>query len=390
MRGRPRCRARWQPGSDASTGPARRPARPLPQGRSSAPACAAATESQPACACSRRSPPARSRPGDRAPAWVGSQPVLVFRDPVAGSSAVVGARVAMATAVAATLALAPAAQAAFPGRDGLIAFTRAEGSKHGQLYLVRPDGSGLRRITHRRHGAGGASWSPDGRRILFSSTPRRGGVQVFVKRLGGGVRQLTRGRDTYAYPAWSPSGRRIAAVRGPGARDGFQYESLVTMRADGSRKRVVYSGGRLSTSYPAWSPDGRSIAFVHTDIGGTGADPNVYVVPAAGGPATLVTDVGSQDHPDWSPDGRLIAYTYGLELGPDDIRVVRPDRSGDAPVTDALSVSDGWPAWAPSGRRLAISRLGRIWTLAPDGSGLRQLTRGRTGVNDWDPSWQPR
>src|SRR5215218_4762148 len=177
----------------------------------------------------------------------------------------------MATAVTAMLALAADAQAAFPGRDGLIAFTRAEGSKSGQLYVIRPDGSELRRITHRRHGAGGASWSPDGRRILFTSSPRRGGVQVFVKRLGGGVRQLTRGRDTYAYPAWSPSGTGIVAVRGHIARDGLQYESVVTMRADGSRKRSIYAGGRLSTSYPAWSPDGTSIAFVHTDIGGTGA-----------------------------------------------------------------------------------------------------------------------
>jgi Tol biopolymer transport system component len=302
----------------------------------------------------------------------------------------VGARVAMTTAVTAMLALAADAQAAFPGRDGLIAFTRAEGSKHGQLYLIRHDGSGLRRITHRRHGAGGASWSPDGRRILFSSTPRRGGVQVFVKRLGGGVRQLTRGRDTYAYPAWSPSGKRIVAVRGRVARDGFQYESVVTMRADGSRKRAIYSGGRLSTSYPAWSPDGNSIAFVHTDIGGTGADPSVYVVPAAGGAAREVTDVGSQDQPDWSPDGRLIAYAYGSILAPEEIRVIRPDRTGDAPVTGSPSASADTPAWAPSGRRLAISRGGRIWTVAADGSGLRQLTRGRAGVSDWDPSWQPR
>jgi TolB protein len=296
----------------------------------------------------------------------------------------------MTAVVAATLALAADAEAAFPGRDGLIAFTRAKGSDPGQLYLVRPNGRGLRRITHRRHGAGGASWSPDGRRILFSSSPRRGGVQVFVKRLGGGVRQLTRGRDTYAYPAWSPSGKRIVAVRGHEARDGLHYESLVTMRADGSRKRVIYSGGRLSTSYPTWSPDGRSIAFVHTDIGGTGADPTVYVVPAAGGPERPVTDAGSQDHPDWSPDGRLIAYAYASVLAPEDIRVIRPDRTGDAPVTDDPSASDDTPAWAPSGRRLAISRNGRIWTVAPDGSGLRQLTHGRTGVNDWDPSWQPR
>jgi Tol biopolymer transport system component len=116
----------------------------------------------------------------------------------------------------------------------------------------------------------------------------------------------------------------------------------------------------------------------------------VHVVPAAGGPERPVTDAGSQDHPDWSPDGRLIAYAYASVLAPEDIRVIRPDRTGDAPVTNDPSASDDTPAWAPSGRRLAISRNGRIWTVAPDGSGLRQLTRGRMGVNDWDPSWQPR
>jgi TolB protein len=260
--------------------------------------------------------------------------------------------------MATALVFPPAVDAAFPGRDGLIAFTRA------------------------------AAWSPDGRRIAFSAAGRDS-VHVYVKGLGGGVRKLTHGDDTFTDPTWSPDGRRIAAVRGHWAQDGLHYDSLVVMRADGRRRHTVYGGRQLSSSYPAWSPDGRSIAFVHTDIGGTGADPNIYVVPAGGGTARQVTDVGSQDHPDWSPDGSLLAYTWGAELSPDDIRVVRPDRTGDAPVTDDPS-SDGWPVWSPSGRRLAISRLGRIWTLAPDGSGLKQLTRGRTGVSDWDPSWQPR
>jgi hypothetical protein len=86
----------------------------------------------------------------------------------------------------------------------------------------------------------------------------------------------------------------------------------------------------------------------------------------------------------------MIAYTWAPGLGWDDVRVVRPDATGDAPVTDDLGVPDGWPAWAPSGTRLAISRLGRIWTVAPDGSGLRRVTDGPANVSDSDPSWQPR
>lgn len=282
------------------------------------------------------------------------------------------------------------ADAAFPGRDGLIAFTRAVGIKPGQIYLVRPNGHGLRRLTHRRRGAGAPAWAPGGRRLAFSAPTKNSG-HIFVRRLGGGTRQITHGKDTFEDPTWSPSGRRIAAIRGHWAQNGFHYDALVVMHADGSHRRVVFAGGdRLSSSSPSWAPDGRTIAFEHTDIGGTGADPDIYVVPAGGGTPRLVTDVGSQEHPDWSPDGRLIAYTYGQELSPDDIRVVRPDRTGDAPVTNDVSIGDGWPAWAPSGRRLAISRQGKLWTVAPDGSGLRQLTRGTSFVSDWDPSWQPR
>lgn len=297
------------------------------------------------------------------------------------------ARPAIASGLAA-LALAPAADAAFPGRDGLIAFTRSVGGESGQIYLVRPDGHGLRRLTHRRYGAGAAAWSPDGRRIAFTSGTGTS-AHIFVKRLGGGVRQVTHGKDTFTQPAWSPNGRWFAAIRGHWGGDGH-VDSVVVMRTDGSRKRTVYAPDRLSSWHPAWSPDGRTIAFSHTDIGGNGADPNIYVVPASGGEARLVTDAGSQEDPDWSPDGQLIAYTYGQELGPDDIRVVRPDRTGDAAVTDDIGVGDANPAWAPSGRRLAISRNGQIWTAAPDGSGLQQVTTRRAGVSDWDPSWQPR
>jgi TolB protein len=292
--------------------------------------------------------------------------------------------------MAATMLFPPAVDAAFPGRDGLIAFTRSVDTKPGQIYVVRPDGHRLRRLTHRRGGAGAAAWSPDGRRLAFNAAGARSPVHIFVMRLGGSVRQITHGADTYSEPTWSPDGRWIAAVRGHSARDGRHYDSVVVMRADGSRRHVVYAGQELSSSHPAWSPDGRSIAFGHTDVDLQGADPNIYVVPASGGAARVISRPESQEHPDWSPDGRVIAYTWGFGLGPDDIRVIRPDGTGDGPVTDDISVPDGWPAWAPSGTRLAIGRLGRIWTVNPDGSGLRVITHGRAGVSDWDASWQPR
>jgi TolB protein len=304
-------------------------------------------------------------------------------------SQAVWARVLIAAAVVTTLCFAHAVDAAFPGRDGLIAFTRADGSKLTQIYVIRPNGQGLRQLSHRRYDAYSATWSPDGRRIAFTSQVYGEGPHVFVKHLGGGARRVTRGPHAYWFPTWSPDGRRIAAVRLRSINtEGFN-EALVVMRADGTRERVLLESD-LGFRYPAWSPDGQSIAFEGTGIDFNGADPRIHIIPARGGAARRIADVGgSQDAPDWSPDGRLIAYEWGDVLGSDDIRVVRPDDTGHVRITDDPLVPDGGPAWAPSGRRLAIGRLGRIWTLRPDGGGLRRVTRGRVGVSDYDPSWQP-
>jgi hypothetical protein len=70
--------------------------------------------------------------------------------------------------------------------------------------------------------------------------------------------------------------------------------------------------------------------------------------------------------------------------------VIHSDATGDAPITDDLDVPDGSPARAPSGTRIAISRLGRIWTIAPDGCGLRQVSNGPARAGNGEPSWQPR
>jgi hypothetical protein len=97
-----------------------------------------------------------------------------FRSRGCGKARAVGARGAIAAAAATALVLPPAADAAFPGRDGLIAFTRAVGSKPGQIYLVRPNGHGLRRLPHPRRGLG---------RIWTLASD------------GSGLRQLTHGRS---------------------------------------------------------------------------------------------------------------------------------------------------------------------------------------------------
>ena len=305
-----------------------------------------------------------------------------------------GARAAAAAlALAVTLVLPGGAEAGFPGRDGLIAFTRTVGGERGQIHVVRPDGSGLRQLTRRRNGAGGASWSPDGRRIAFGARAH-GELHIFVKRLGGRTRRITPRGANFSTMAWSPDGRRIAAASGHWVQ-GRRYfdETLVVMRTDGRRPRTVYNGGQLGADAPAWSPDGRTIAFMHTDVGALGASPSIYVVPAAGGEARRITEDSAQDHPDWSPDGSLIAYSYGSALGTDAVRVMRPDGTATgSSSTTRLSRRAG-----RRGRRAASGSPSRAAAgsgpspptgLAPCGSPIRPRTTA-TGTRAGSPADRP-
>ena len=123
------------------------------------------------------------------------------------------------------------------------AFDRWEAS----LDLVRPNGRGEHRLVA---SAGDAEWSPDGKRIALA-TIRDGfgrtcfhdcspSAEIYVMRSDGtGLRRLTTSLADDTGPAWSPDGRRIAFVSDRSDRRGHQYEIYVIAAGGGPAQRIT-------------------------------------------------------------------------------------------------------------------------------------------------------
>ncbi len=238
-----------------------------------------------------------------------------------------------------------------PSPDGSQIVFQSNRTGTNQIYLMNADGSNLQQLTDYEHGSETPVWSPGGTQIAYAAYTAEGNNDVFIMQPDGSDKtQLTDGPGYDGHPHWSFDGQRIVFNSDRSSPDlnvpwNQRWHEIHSMRADGSDIRQ-HSQCRGVCTYGSMSPDGQKILFRK-------------VVQQA-------------------------SFSWDLSHIDRDSEIFIADLDGSNEINLSTNAAfDGWPLWSPDGSQIVFASnragpalAGQLFTVAADGSNVRQITSG--------------
>jgi len=296
--------------------------------------------------------------------------------------------------------LLEAARPDFSPRGDLVAFQAyAGGTFH--IWVMRPDGSGVRQVTTGHGDDREPRFSPDGTKIAFSSDRAfNGSYDIWVVDVASGA--LTQWTNTGGVttppapasvdeyePTWSPDGQRIAFVVGSGATG----TTIQSRDAAGTQVVVATAAPGTRVNSPSYSPDGARVAYLQFANNKSNLMVNAVKVAATDDAFPFFPQWVSNDQLLYTADGKIrttVVSSGATSEIPFEVRFTlnRPPykhKRFDFDSDDARQVLGiVAPALSPDGKRVAFGALNQIWVMEI-GKRPRPITSGL--YYKTDPAW---
>ncbi|HXG90025.1 MAG TPA: amidohydrolase family protein [Vicinamibacterales bacterium] len=232
--------------------------------------------------------------------------------------------------------------------------------------------------------------SPDGRQVAFAAV---GDIYV-IPTAGGKAVNLTHDAALDTDPSWSPDGRRLVYSSD---KTSPHLQLWVRDMSSGQARQVTTM--ETQPQGASFSPDGKRIVFFNVD--GMWRVAQMSVLDLASGVVTRIHDTLPQPGtPTWSPDGTRVALasvaplTVRFREGTNQVLTISTEGGADEwhapiPMLSIDSRGGGGPVWSPDGTRMAAIYEGTlsVWPVSRSGAPLGPPRRV-TSESAHAPSWQ--
>jgi Tol biopolymer transport system component len=214
--------------------------------------------------------------------------------------------------------------------DGKQILFSAFANDTSDLYAIDPNGTKQREIA--KVPGRGPTLSPEGTRLIYMTGTWTATRLMLSASNGARPQPITDGSSIAWNNRWSPDGKRIAFTS---RSDPKSELAIFVMNADGTGRRQLsrFAAGSGNAQWPVWSPDGHQLAIQVNRL--QEHDAHIWIIDATTGDARRLAAHDQpylDETPAWFPDGKRIAFQSN-RTGKMEVWVMNTDGSGARQIT---------------------------------------------------------